>query len=113
MIVTCDTNFYRKLAEGVDVSDTGRLDKIISVIVEAEKRKGIKAAMGMTVASELMSHLVDKPNEYSFKSCLKGCYALYKHCEEGNLCRKIHSPQAQFAKEFFGVNNTIDRKSVV
>ena len=107
MIVTCDTNFYRKLAEGVDVSDTGWLDKIISVIVEAEKRKGIKAAMGMTVASELMSHLVDKPNEYSFKSCLKGCYALYKHCEEGDQCRMIPPPQAQIAKEYFGVDNTI------
>lgn len=106
MIITCDTNFYRKLTEGVDVRDTDRLDKIISVIINAEKRKGVKAMMGSIVSSELMSHLVDKPHEYSFKSCLKGCIVLYKHCEDiNNTFRVLPSPQTQIAVEYFNKKN--------
>lgn len=111
MIVTCDTNFYRKLVEKIKVNDINRLDSIIKKVIQAEKAKGVKAMMGSIVASEILSHLVDDPSDYSFQSCLKACYVLYKHCEENNQFRLLPSPQTQISFEYFNKSNIVSEQS--
>lgn len=83
MIVTCDTNFYRKLVENVHVRDTKTLDKLILAVINAERSKNISAMMGTVSSCEVLSHLLDDVSSRDFKSCLKASRVLYKHCQEG------------------------------
>ena len=108
MIVTCDTNFYRKLVENVNVRDTRTLDKLIQALVNAERLRGISAMMGTVSACEVLSHLLDDVSSRDFKSCLKASRVLYKHCQDSpNSYRLLPSPQTQIAKEYFGFDNQV------
>ena len=108
MIVTCDTNFYRKLVENVNVRDTRTLDKLIKAVITAEHSKGISAMMGTVSACEILSHLLYDVASRDFKSCLKASRVLYKHCQDGsNSYRLLPSPQTQIAKEYFGFDNQV------
>lgn len=108
MIVTCDTNFYRKLVENVHVRDTKTLDKLILAVINAERSKGISAMMGTVSSCEVLSHLLDDVSSRDFKSCLKASRVLFKHCQDGyNSYRLLPSPQTQIAKEYFGFDNQI------
>lgn len=106
MIITCDTNFYRTLVEGVNARDTKTLDRVIQEVIRAERTKGVVAMMGTIASSEILSHLLDDISSHDFKSCLKASRVCYKHCEDvGNSYRLLPSPQTQIAMEYFGFTN--------
>lgn len=106
MIVTGDTNFYRKIVEDVSIKKPWKLDAIAKELIKAEKKKGIRAMMGSIAASELLSHLLDDSKSRDYRSCLKACKVMYNHCrEDKNSFRLLPSPQTQIAKEYFGKIN--------
>lgn len=108
MIVTGDTNFYRKIVEGVSVNAKWKLNAIVKELTRAERQRGIKAMMGSIAASELMSHLLDSAESRDYWSCLKACKVMYGHCEENkDSFRVLPSPQTQIAMEYFGKTNQL------
>lgn len=108
MIVTGDTNFYRKIVEEVPIKKMWKLNAIVKELKRAERRKGIKASMGSIAASELLSHLLDDHRTRDYRSCLKACKVMYSHCEENKgLYRLLPSPQTQIAMEYFGKINQL------
>lgn len=108
MIVTGDTNFYRKIVEEISIRDMWKVDAIVKELKMAERKFGIRAMMGSIAASELLSHLLDDPKSRDYRSCLKACKVLYGHCEEGeDAFNLLPSPQTQIAMEYFGQNNQL------
>ena len=108
MIVTGDTNFYRKIVEDISFKDMWKVDAIVNELIRAERKKGIRAMMGSIAASELLSHLQDDPKSRDYRSCLKACKVLYGHCEENkDSFRVLPSPQTQIAMEYFGKTNQL------
>ena len=106
MIVTGDTNFYRKIVEGISTKDMWMVNAIVKELTKTEKKKGIRAMMGSIAASELLSHLQDNPKSRDYRSCLKACKVMYGHCEVSeNSFNLLPSPQTQIAKEYFGKIN--------
>ena len=110
MIVTGDTNYYRKIVEGVSIKKMWKLDAIVKELTRAERKMGIKAMMGSIAASELLSHLLDNPKSRDYRSCLKACKVMYNHCRaDKDSFRLLPSPQTQIAKEYFG---KIDQRAI-
>lgn len=108
MVVTGDTNFYRKIVENVSINELWKLDAIVKEITRAEKRMGIKAMMGSIAASELLSHLLDSTQSRDYRSCIKACRVMYGHCvEDENSYSLLPSPQTQIAMEYFGKQNDL------
>lgn len=102
MIITCDTNFYRELVSELPMCNLKKVDKVISMLLEAEKQKGIKALIGPIAAQEVLSHLLDHPKSRAYKACLKASRVLYRHCEENSQqFRLLPSPEVQFSMEYF------------
>lgn len=102
MIVTFDTNGYRKLVEGLD---TNEVRKIVSDIKAAEAKQGITAMMCSITAMELLSHLLDNENSRDYKSCRKAVIAMYGHCGNEKTTFHLPSPQTQMAVEYFSAQN--------
>lgn len=108
MIVTGDTNFYRKIVEEISIKDMWKVDAIVRELTMAERKMGIRAMMGSIVASELLSHLLDAPKSRDYRSCLKASKVMYGHCEvDENTFNLLPSPQTQIAKEYFGKINQL------
>lgn len=106
MIVTCDANFYRELVRDLPLCNLEKVDKVIQLLLDAEKAHGIRAMMGSIAAQELLSHLVDSPRSRAYKACLKASRVLYRHCEENNQSfRILPSPETQVSMEYFGFTN--------
>ena len=106
MIVTCDANFYRELVSDLPLCNLEKVDKVIRLVLDAEKVHGIRAMMGSIAAQELLSHLVDSPRSRAYKACLKASRVLYRHCEENNqIFRLLPSPETQVSMEYFGFTN--------
>ena len=102
MIITCDTNFYRELVSKLPLYNLKKVDKVIDLLLEAEKQKGIKAMIGPIAAQEVLSHLLDHPRSRAYKACLKASRVLYRHCEENpQQFRLLPSPEVQFSMEYF------------
>ncbi len=102
MIVTFDTNGYRKLAEGRNAQEVRVL---MDDIRRAEARQGITAMMCSITAMELLSHLLDDEQSRNYRSCSKAVVAMYGHCGDRSVTNHLPSPQVQIAKEYFGVEN--------
>jgi len=102
MIVTFDTNAYRKLIEDVRWA---KITPLVDKLVELESQKGYTSMIGNIAASELLSHLVDDVNSIDYHSCLKACTAMYKHCGNDMSYRMLPAPQTQIALEYFGAIN--------
>jgi len=66
MIVTCDANFYRELVSDLPLCNLEKVDKVVQLLLDAEKAHGIRAMMGSIAAQELLSHLVDSPVSHHF-----------------------------------------------
>ena len=108
MIVTGDTNFYRKIVEEITIKDMWKVGAIVKELTKAERKKGIRAMMGSIAASELLSHLLDDPTSRDYRSCLKACKVMYGHCKEDeNSFSLLPSPQTQIAMEYFGQINQL------
>lgn len=106
MIITCDTNFYRELVSELPLSNLKKVDKVINMLLEAEKQKGIKALIGPIAAQEVLSHLLDHPRSRAYKACLKASRVLYRHCEEDSQqFRLLPTPEVQFSMEYFHFND--------
>lgn len=106
MIVTCDANFYRELVSELPLCNPKKVDKAIRLVLDSERKKGIRAMIGSIAAQEVLSHLVDKPQSRAYKACLKASRVLYKHCEENaTQFRFLPSPEVQFSMEYFGFTN--------
>lgn len=102
MRVVFDTNAYRNFVSGKPLC---QIQKEITDIVQKEKAHGNIAHMSTTVAMEIISHLKDNEEEFSYKSCIKAVQALYYHCGDENMFRLAPLPETQLAMEFFGVEN--------
>ena len=108
MIVTGDTNFYRKIVEEISSKDMWKVDAIVKELAKAERKMGIRAMMGSIAASELLSHLLDAPKSRDYRSCLKACKVMYGHCKvDENSFNLLPSPQTQIAMEYFGKINQL------
>lgn len=108
MIVTGDTNFYRKIVEEISIKDMWKVDAIVKELTRAERKMGIRAMMGSIATSELLSHLLDDPKSRDYRSCLKACKVMYGHCKvDENSFNVLPSPQTQIAKEYFGKINQL------
>ena len=106
MIVTGDTNFYRKIVEGIPTKKMWKVDAIVKELTMAERKMGIKAMMGSIAASELLSHLQDDPQSRDYCSCLKACKVMYGHCKvDEKSFNLLPSPQTQIAMEYFCKTN--------
>ena len=106
MIVTCDANFYRELVSELPLYNLRKVDKVIKLLIDAEKAKGVRAMIGTIAAQEILSHLVDVPKSRAYKACLKASRVLYKHCEENAMqFRLLPSPEVQFSMEYFRFTN--------
>ena len=102
MIVTFDTNGYRKLVEGRNAQGVRDL---MAVIRKAEARQSVTAMMCSITASELLSHLLDDEHSRDYQSCRKAVIAMYAHCGDCSVTNHLPSPQVQIAKEYFDVVN--------
>lgn len=108
MIVTGDTNFYRKIVEEISIKDMWKVDAIVKELTRAERKMDIRPMMGSIAASELLSHLLDDPKSRDYRSCLKACKVMYGHCKvDENSFNVLPSPQTQIAKEYFGKINQL------
>lgn len=102
MIVTFDTNGYRKLIENLT---TDQVRMLVADIKRAEKDKGIKPMMSPLTAMELLSHMLDDESSRSYQSCRKAVIAIYGHCGDEKSFNLLPSPQAQISLEYFGTHN--------
>ncbi len=104
MFITFDTNFYRKLVEGIDANDNCRLKEIAKSLLNAEKDNDIVSLMNITTAEELLHHLLDDSESREYKSCLKAVKIMGMHCFDNvaNLPRVLPSPFTQVSHSFFG-----------
>ena len=69
MIITCDANFYRELVSELPLYSLKKVDKVIKLLLDAEKTKGVRAMIGSIAAQEILSHLVDDPKSRAYKAC--------------------------------------------
>lgn len=102
MIVVFDTNAYRDLVSGVDVSD---VEHVIGKVLQLESEKGITAMMCSITAEEILGHLLDDEDTRTYKSCIKATKAMYMHCGNEQDFRLVPSPQTQIAKEYYHVRS--------
>ena len=102
MRIVFDTNAYRKFVSGKQID---QIHDEIDELVAKEKSKGYLAHMSTTVAMEIVSHLKDREEEFSYKSCIKAAQAIYYHCGDEYAFRLAPLPETQIALEFFGVKN--------
>ena len=104
MFVTCDTNFYRKIVENIDVNNIDQLKQIAETLINAEQKYNVVSLMNPIVAEELLHHLLDDKESRDYKSCLKAIVIMGMHCfDKKMLCpRVISSPSSQVAHLLFG-----------
>ena len=113
MFVTCDTNFYRKIVENIDVNNIDQLKQIAETLINAEQKNNIVTLMNPIVAEELLHHLLDDTKSKDYKSCLKAIVIMGMHCfDKKMLCPRVNpSPSSQVAHLFFGYScEYIDKK---
>lgn len=102
MIVVFDTNAYRDLVSGIEISD---VEPLLGNVLQLEKEKGITAMMCSITAEEILGHLLDDENTRTYKACIKATKAIYMHCGNEKEFRLVPSPQTQIAKEYFNVRS--------
>ena len=75
MVITFDTNFYRKLVENIDVKDIDKLKTIAQSLTDAEQKKGIVPVMNTCLSlkkvdSKTKSYLCIKTAQKNAKSIM-------------------------------------------
>lgn len=98
MFVVFDTNSYRTFVNGITGEDA--LDRI-SKIKEHEAAKDVKSLISSTVASELISHILDGGKFEKEGDCTKALRVMYSHCGDSSKYGIVPSPEVQLAKELF------------
>ncbi len=79
---------------------------LLRKIKKAENEKGYQPLINLTVARELMSHLLDRGNGNSYT---KSCTAMYKHCGTPTQYGMLHLPEVELAHVFF---NQVPKASI-
>lgn len=98
MFVVFDTNSYRTFVNGITGEEA--LDRI-SKIKEHEAAKDVKSLISSTVASELISHILDGGKFEKEGDCTKALRVMYSHCGDSSKYGIVPSPEVQLAKELF------------
>lgn len=98
MFVVFDTNVYRTFVNGL--SEEESLNKI-QELKSLETSKGIKSLLSSTVASELISHILDGDRFDKEGECTKALRIMYCHSGDNTQYGIVPAPEIQLAKEFF------------
>ena len=98
MFVVFDTNTYRSLVNGLTGQEA--LDRIAK-IKEKEAAKGVRSLISSTVASELITHVLDGGRFEGEGDCTKALRVMYDHCGDSKEYGIVPSPEVQLAKELF------------
>lgn len=102
-LVVFDTNVYRDLAANKSREEALAL---LESIKDAEKSKAYIPQFSITVARELLSHLVDDETTKGYKECTLGAELQYRHCqnEQGKI-RILPAPEEQLSHCFYSAQN--------
>ena len=106
MFVVFDTNSYRTFVNGLTGEEA--LDKIAK-FKEQEVAKEVKSLISSTVASELISHILDGGRFEKDGDCTKALRVMYSHCGDNSEYGIVPSPEVQLAKELF---NKVDSRGI-
>lgn len=102
MKVIFDTNAYRNFASNKTS------DECLSEIEQIKTKqliKGVESFASTVVAEELLCHIYDNEAFYPEGDCTKAIRTLYAHCGDDNSYCAVPKPEAQIARDLFGVSD--------
>lgn len=98
MFVVFDTNVYRTFVNGISGEDSL---KNINALKQLEAKSDVKALISSTVASELISHILDGDGFDSEGDCTKALRTMYAHSGDAIQYGLVPTPEVQLARNLF------------